>query len=51
MLRGGAGQQRADRGNRASTLADDFAEGLAAVGIGGKWGYIGKTGKMVIPVQ
>jgi hypothetical protein len=29
-------------------LAFHFSEGLAAVQIGGKWGYIDKTGKIVI---
>jgi hypothetical protein len=35
----------------------DFSEGLAAVnsgarcGIGGKWGYVGKDGKVVVPFQ
>jgi hypothetical protein len=29
-------------------LTFHFSEGLAAVEIGGKWGYINKAGKMVI---
>jgi len=29
--------------------ARDFSEGLAAVRVGGKWGYIDRSGKMVIP--
>jgi hypothetical protein len=31
--------------------AADFSEGLAAVEVGGKWGYIDKTGRMVIQPQ
>jgi hypothetical protein len=29
----------------------NFSEGLCAVSIGGKWGYIDKTGKEVVPLQ
>lgn len=31
------------------TKAHNFSEGLAAVEINGKWGYVDKTGKLVIP--
>ena len=30
--------------------ATDFSEGLAAVKIGGKWGFVDKSGKFVIPL-
>ena len=32
-------------------FADSFIEGLAPVGINGKWGYIDKSGKEVIPLM
>ena len=32
-------------------FASDFAEGLAAVLVGQKWGYVNATGKLVIPPQ
>ena len=32
-------------------FADSFIEGLAPVGINGKWGYIDKSGKEVIPLK
>ncbi|HAS42177.1 MAG TPA: hypothetical protein DCS93_16995 [Microscillaceae bacterium] len=32
-------------------LISDFSEGLAAVKIGGKWGYINPKGKLVIPAK
>lgn len=31
--------------------AGDFADGLAAVSLGGKWGYVGKSGSSVIPFK
>lgn len=31
--------------------AGDFSEGIAPVRLGGKWGYIGKDGKSVIPYK
>ncbi len=31
--------------------AEPFSEGFAAVDMGGKWGYIDKTGKLVIKHQ
>jgi len=33
------------------TRAGDFSEGLAAVRVGDKWGYIDRAGKRVIPPQ
>ncbi|WP_081103996.1 WG repeat-containing protein [Leptospira weilii] len=32
-------------------MAHSFSEGLAAVQIGKKWGFIDKTGNVVIPPQ
>jgi hypothetical protein len=32
-------------------MARSFSEGLAAVRIGRKWGYIDHTGKLVIPAR
>jgi len=31
--------------------ASDFSEGLARIKLNGKWGYIDKTGKEIIPLK
>jgi hypothetical protein len=36
---------------RGPDRADRAAGGLAVVEIGGKWGFIDKTGRMVVPPQ
>ena len=38
-------------GDRRFDFASDFSEGVAAVQIKGKWGYINATGKLVIPAK
>src|SRR5262249_37365649 len=42
-----ASQMRRDQG----TESQSFGEGMAAVSVKNKWGYIDKTGKIVIPPQ
>jgi len=43
--------RRANRTAGSAYFAERFSDGLAAVKVGGRFGYIDKTGRVVIPLQ